>query len=689
MQLDERSLGVLKEIVFQPHMTIAQLEQKLDLSRRQIQYDLRKIDAWLESQALPPLKYRRHAGFDIPQGLKEKLSRIPQDQRKKQYVWSADERLRLLLLMILGQDGFWSLAHAQSLLRVSRNTALADLKEAKSLAAKSGVCLEYSRDKGYHLTGTEWDIRSLLHRLIAQTLERRNGEELLQEALTHLEAPSFHSMIAQLESIERRLQIRYTDERFSLLTYLFLWMGMRIRQGMRLQWEERDLMEIMGTPEFEAGGSILQSLKESAKFKGLCQEQAYIALMLLATNVSRQEKSVWMQDVAIQMIHRFETVACVNLGEKERFSEMLAMHLTPAYYRIKYGLELKNPLTQSIRKQHAELHHLVKKCVAPFADRIGKAVSEDEIAYLTIHFGGWLRRQGVELVDRPRAVVVCPKGIAVSNLLIRTLRELFPDLLFLDAMTIREYFAEEIPHDLVFSTVHLRTDKKMFVVKPILGEEEKARLRYEVSTAVYGMARPGSNLDHLLQVIGQFADIHDWKGLAQALSSYMASVQSPIPLKKKDEKPVLNELITRDTVLLRKRATSWEEAIRLAAQPLLHSGAIEERYVDAMVASIQELGPYVVITPHVAIPHARPEQGVNQLAMSFCQLAEPVSFPQNKPVRLLFVLAAVDNESHLKALAQLSELLAREEEIRALMDAETVDAVLELMDRYSKGETEQ
>lgn len=152
---------------------------------------------------------------------------------------------------------------------------------------------------------------------------------------------------------------------------------------------------------------------------------------------------------------------------------------------------------------------------------------------------------------------------------------------------------------------------------------------------------------------------------------------------------MLNELITEQTIQLRTRAADWKEAIRLAAKPLIDSGSIEERYVTAMIESINQLGPYVVLAPKVAIPHARPEHGVNQLSMSFLRLREAVLFPQNKAVHLIFVLAAADNESHLLALAQLSELLAKEEEIERLIQAETTEEVMNMINHYSKGDMQR
>jgi mannitol/fructose-specific phosphotransferase system IIA component (Ntr-type) len=153
---------------------------------------------------------------------------------------------------------------------------------------------------------------------------------------------------------------------------------------------------------------------------------------------------------------------------------------------------------------------------------------------------------------------------------------------------------------------------------------------------------------------------------------------------KKGVKPVLRQLLTSDMIQLQQKANDWKEAIRLAANPLLETGAILSEYIDAMIQNVLELGPYVVLAPKIAIPHARPEQGVKKMGMSLLTLQEGVLFENNDtPVELMIVLAAEDKESHLKALAQLSELLSNEEDVQAIMQANKKETVTQLIDKYS------
>lgn len=110
------------------------------------------------------------------------------------------------------------------------------------------------------------------------------------------------------------------------------------------------------------------------------------------------------------------------------------------------------------------------------------------------------------------------------------------------------------------------------------------------------------------------------------------------------------------SILLGQTATQWEDAVRLAGDALVVSGRTTSEYTDAMVDAVVELGPYLVIAPGLAMPHARPNAAVLETGMSLVVLKEPVSFghSKNDPVHVLFGLAALDHDKHLELLSEFA-----------------------------------
>lgn len=140
---------------------------------------------------------------------------------------------------------------------------------------------------------------------------------------------------------------------------------------------------------------------------------------------------------------------------------------------------------------------------------------------------------------------------------------------------------------------------------------------------------------------------------------------------------MLTDLVKKESVLVDVPAKDWEDAVALAAQPLVEDGSIEPRYVDGMIRTVHELGPYIVIAPGIAIAHARPEDGALKTAMGLAILRDPVPFGNkaNDPVRLVITLAAPSNAQHIKALSRMVELLSDPESARGILGSTTVDEV--------------
>lgn len=137
------------------------------------------------------------------------------------------------------------------------------------------------------------------------------------------------------------------------------------------------------------------------------------------------------------------------------------------------------------------------------------------------------------------------------------------------------------------------------------------------------------------------------------------------------------KLLDEQHILLDAKASTAEEAIRIAGRQLLQADDIEERYIEKMVSSYRENGPYFVIAPSIAMPHARPEDGVKRAALSMVRLQKAVAFghPKNDPVKLVFGFAASSSEEHLQYLQKLSQLLIDPKNVETLLTASMNDVL--------------
>ena len=151
-----------------------------------------------------------------------------------------------------------------------------------------------------------------------------------------------------------------------------------------------------------------------------------------------------------------------------------------------------------------------------------------------------------------------------------------------------------------------------------------------------------------------------------------------------EESHALSALLPRSAIRVGVEAADWRAAVTAAGQALARSGATTPAYAGEMIAAIEAMGPYMVIAPGIALPHARPSPAVLRVGLSVVALARPVPFghPQNDPVTLVIALAAPDNRSHTQALATLAGLLAEETRRAALLRAERPEEILAAVEAY-------
>lgn len=131
-------------------------------------------------------------------------------------------------------------------------------------------------------------------------------------------------------------------------------------------------------------------------------------------------------------------------------------------------------------------------------------------------------------------------------------------------------------------------------------------------------------------------------------------------------------------VRLNIKADGWEDAVRQGGQILVENGHVKSQYVDEIIKSIKEFGPYIVIADGLAIPHTRPEKGAINIGFSLITLEEPVKFDEETgPVNVMICFSAVDGNSHLEILKMIVSFV-EEGKIEQIAKLQNINELLEL-----------
>ena len=143
----------------------------------------------------------------------------------------------------------------------------------------------------------------------------------------------------------------------------------------------------------------------------------------------------------------------------------------------------------------------------------------------------------------------------------------------------------------------------------------------------------------------------------------------------------MTPLITRDRISLQTEADDWTEAVRASADLLLRDRYITPTYVEAIFASFDANGDYMIVAPEIVLAHARPESGALETGISVLSLSRPVLFRNDaeRPIRVVFTLAANDPDRHLKLMQVLAGVLVDSASLQILKTSTDVDEVLRLL----------
>ena len=685
MYLDERGYLVLKTIVNNPSITGKEVEQSLDLSRKQVSYTMDKINQYLADNGLPKIERLRTGKFVIPVPVLEQYQTEDIGIKDSTYVYSDKERGALIFLILLCTREELSIYHFTSKLDISKNTFLIDVKKLEERLAPYDLGIHYSRQDGYHLAGSEFCKREAMIPIVRQILNMPNGQEAIME-ISQVDPELMEQVRGQISEIENKLKIRFTDERLRELPYILCLVLIRIKKGRILEDLPESFQHIAGTKEYSV-------MVEFAKEHDVAwqTEKIFFAAQIQISNYhsfqsDNLRSEVEIMEAARQVIDNFEKIICVNIKEQDILLEALFQHVKPAFYRVKYHYHIEQSIVDMVLPRYSSLHAMVKRSMKPLEELAGSEFPDEELVYITALFGAWLQREGILDIEnqKKRAVIVCANGVSVSNFLFFTLRELFPEIEFLTCLSMRDFTEYKEEFELVFTMVRLETDKLQFLVKPFLDEASKHKFREKVLSEINGIMPHEVDVTEIVRAVEQHAVIEDRDALVREINRVLNPVNVQGTAERTaeiKEQPMLADVLTKETIRISEKPMEWEDAVRTASAPLLARGDIEQRYVERMVQIIQEDKPYIMIADGVIIAHAGVEDGAGRICISLLKLPERIDINGYLNADIVIVLGTPDATNHLGVLFQLNEILEDPSALKKLKQAKQPEEILTIVQK--------
>lgn len=693
MVVDKEIVSILQILLNSTLITTNGLQEESNSSKRQITYRINKINDMLKVKKVPLICLRADKDIIVRKETKKAIKEIlEKNYSKNTYYFSKEERLLYMYLMLFINMEDISINHFTNSIKVSRSTVNLDFKDLIPNLEKKGIYVKNNRISGYYLVGNEMEIRRVLIKNIIETLSNEKSSRVFDIFIEEYNLDSFEEAKQIILKLIKRYEINFVEDRLIEFIYIFIFLKARMCSTRIVTQENIDIPNISvmsSMKEYKFAKELLEVYESEEKIRP--HNIMYISAWILGISVGNYEEDTEdkavISEIVNKMMTRFGYLSGVYYISQEKIFKQLYSHFRPAYYRLLFKLPIYNPICEKVKEEYRLVYRIVSNSMKEFCGLFGEEIQEEELAYLTMHFATlFSNKKEFEDFRKRIALIVCSNGVGSSAILHAELTNLFPDLHFIPMSESVGLENISEPVDIVFTTNYntesLKTDVPVIKVSPVMTTKEKYKITREVYIQLGDIFLRQPKIDEVMNIIKKHAKVTSESMLSSELLAYFAQIENFT--SKEGEGPMLSEITSETLINLKIKAKNWEDAIRQSASVLVENNKVTEGYVDAMIDSAKVSGPYIVITKHVALPHARPEAGSKEIAIGIATLDSPIKFgnDENDPVKYVFCLSAVDNNSHLRAMSELVELLEQDEFFRVLDTAKEGKEIIDFIKRY-------
>lgn len=681
------------------YQSVNSIAEQLNFSRRSTYYYMKSVSEKLIKNKIDPPRNVKGQGYYLSKQSKEQLNIIFSTDnyknvyKKQEKKFSAKERQVITIILMFGLSSYVTISKLAGIFNVTRNTIVNDFSVIKD------NLLEYDfsvigTSIGHHFTGNEFAIRNYFQDHLTEFLTGLNSLYKMDNSSALLDFKNFSELIVMIKDWMHKVEFQssssFSDDAIRSMENFYALVLLRILAkhtlpSHSLNKQKEGYEELQARKEFEMAGDFLAHIGiDTEEYK---EEVFYLESLLLSsqlkeispTNNSDIKKQV--QKSTKQIINNFKHLAEANFKNEKQLKEELYVHMLSTYYRVKFNHQYKDSAVLSIKENYPEIYTYTSISIDPFEKLTSQPLNDNEIGLIAIYFGAHLLNQESRYLE---ILLVCSSGLGTSQLLKNQLATIFPGCILRGPVTKRDYDNfSVINSDVVISTIPLKEkEKQVIVVNPVMNEAEVSQLRKQfISDDLINVNGIDKQFTALMDVIADNTNIINVDALENGIKEVLSRSLNPrIPLKG-GYQPLLSELLNEETIQFSEsEGLNWEKAIRLAATPLKNNGNIADSYIEAMIENVKKNGPYINIGDQIALAHARPEHGVKELGMAVLKLNKPIDLiDHNHPIQLIFVLAAIDDQSHLKALSELANILNDKSKLQLLIDVKDSSDIQQLI----------
>lgn len=651
-------------------VTAAALAESIGVSRRTVLRELPAVEQWMQQAGV---QFVRNPGrgllLDEPPEKREALyARLNSGSRNE---LSRIERRQQLLSKLLSEQEPCKTAALAREFGVSESTLSADLDEIEAKLRPYRVEVFRRPGVGIWLQGEASSYRKVVAALLRSSLPEKELADALCGRMpenrifsTLLDTKTAEKVWAVLQQFEQEEQIHLPDAGFLALAIHCTLTLQQLQQGGDKGSVPRGMR-----PAGSHAARLVAALNRAFGLTLPPDEAQYLELYLAAYLGAEDPwgsaQEMELRNLEAALIREVEKELQVDLSGYGSLRDDLYCHLRPMLLRVEQNIRTENPQLDTIRTAYPSLWKATRAaCDAVQQQFVLPAISDDEAAYLAMHFGAVLEQNAMFRM-RLRVVVACPLGMGSSRFLASRLGNEFPSLQVEGCCSVRELNAADLRRrkiDFIISTVPLELDYPAVCISPSLLEPDRAVLKGAITRYSQNHEEPERPAP----------PVPDTSRTASGLQYYARLTRS------------MTGLLEHLTIQPIKAPGSRQALIRAASQMFCPQEA-DARLVEQQLRRRETLGDTYIKPLYALLLHCK-TSAVKDCRLGYLQAQPPVYEPGRIVLGALVLLAPEEEngipvEVMQNVSAQLVETPQLMEALRTGQRQEAADLLEQGFDR--------
>lgn len=525
-----------------------------------------------------------------------------------------EERTAYLIKRFLLSDCYLKLDDLADEIYVSKSTIQNDLKNVKTVLSDYDIHLESRPNHGLMVVGDELKLRFCMAEYVFDRSEEIS-DKLPDELFSSFHKKDMDDVVKIIVDEIKANDITLSDIAINNLLIHIVIAYKRIKDGHHVSLYHTDFEEIIKQKEFKVAERIVKKVENKLGMTFPEEEVAYVAIHLLGTkmvSVSGTGEDDQVDHLIETDTHHLVNAILEKIEDKmnlkiypdQELLIALGLHLKPAINRYKYGMNIRNPMLEDIKRNYPMAYEAGIIAGLAIEEQTGSEINENEIGYLALHIGAAMERRRMETKPK-RCLIVCASGLGSARLLYYRIKSKFEGKLEVIGTTqyykLNQYDLSAI--DFIISSVPIPEDISLPVIEvnAVLGKQDIENIE--------------------LFVVEDEQSIYDY--------------------------------FHPELMFLKRNFSSKDDVLRFMFEHLKHQSMVNEAFLDAIYE--REKVASTAYGNLVAVPHPISPQS-DETFLSVCTLEKPVIWGE-KPVQFVCILSVRRNS--MEDLQSMYELLGK------------------------------